>query len=125
MADISSLPREQGLPEHFTGKTSVQYVVKSEQVSSVVGKVTFEKGARTLWHKHTGEQVLCFLEGKGRIVINGETTDTKPGDVITVPSGAKHWHGAHPSETDHMSLVAVTFGESSWLEPLSDNEFHK
>jgi mannose-6-phosphate isomerase-like protein (cupin superfamily) len=36
------------------------------------------------------DQVLAFVEGKGKAVIDGETHDIGAGDLFSVPAGAEH-----------------------------------
>jgi quercetin dioxygenase-like cupin family protein len=89
--------------------------------------VTFEKGARTFWHVHSGEQVLYFLKGRGRVRARGaqgsRPLDAVEGDVVHIPAGTEHWHGAHPEEEHTMQHLAITFGKSTWLEPVSEEQY--
>src|SRR5262249_40407347 len=60
--------------------------------------VTFEPGARTAWHTHPLGQTLIITAGRGRAQIwNGPIMDLRPGDVVWIPPGEKHWHGAAPT----------------------------
>lgn len=59
--------------------------------------VTFEPGARTAWHTHLLGQTLIVTQGRGWIQMWGETTqEMYPGDIVWIPAGVKHWHGATP-----------------------------
>ena len=53
-----------------------------------IGIVTFPPGTRNLIHIHDNEQILYVLQGKGIVATDNE------GDVIIIPAGEKHWHGA-------------------------------
>src|ERR671932_279131 len=102
---VDDLPRHPGAPTSFTGTTSYQTVAAAEAGPVQVIRVTFEQGARTFWHVHSGEQVL------------GErAVDAVTGDVVHIPPGTEHWHGAHPDEAHRMRHLAVTFGAVTWLE---------
>ncbi|MGI8657192.1 MAG: cupin domain-containing protein [Candidatus Limnocylindria bacterium] len=82
--------------------------------------VTFEPGARTHWHRHAGGQVIHVLEGTGRVAArDGAPVEIHPGDLVETPPGEEHWHGA--SESEGMTHVALSFGETEWFEPVSDN----
>jgi quercetin dioxygenase-like cupin family protein len=118
------IPSRQGSPENFTGTTYFQPVVSDEACRLLVGRVTFEKGARTFWHIHSGEQVLYFLKGRGRVQLRGgEASDAVEGNVAHVPAGTEHWHGAHPEEEHAMQHLAITLGQTTWLEPVSEEEY--
>ena len=52
----------------------------------------------------------------------------KAGDIIDIPEGVKHWHGAQAdSWFQHLATHAKTSGEerNEWLEPVSDEEYNK
>ena len=54
----------------------------------------FEAGARTKFHKHTGDQILIITEGTGSVGTDDETLTVVEGDVILIPAGENHFHGA-------------------------------
>jgi|TARA_B100000809_G_scaffold224991_1_gene235569 quercetin dioxygenase-like cupin family protein len=54
----------------------------------------FEAGARTKFHKHTGDQILIITEGTGSVGTDNETLTVVEGDVILIPAGENHFHGA-------------------------------
>jgi quercetin dioxygenase-like cupin family protein len=116
------LPAQQGSAENFTGEVQVRQVAAGQGVG--VGRVTFWCGARTHWHRHSGEQTLYFLAGQGRAQLRGEpAVDAAPGDVARIPADAEHWHGAHPDEAQAMTHLSIAFGTTIWLEPVSDEEY--
>jgi quercetin dioxygenase-like cupin family protein len=118
------LPAQQGSPANFTGTVHVRMVVPGQGQPVGVGRVTFEHGARTHWHIHAGEQTLYFLDGQGRVQVRGErAVDAAPGDIARIPAGAEHWHGANPDEPLAMTHLAITFGATTWLEPVSDEDY--
>lgn len=48
-------------------------------------------GASTQEHYHPNtEEIYYITHGQGRIRIEGETRDVKPGDSIAIPPGQKH-----------------------------------
>ena len=118
------LPAQHGSADNFTGDVQVRMVAAGQGAPVGVGRVTFAHGARTHWHTHTGEQTLYFLAGRGRAQARGErAVDAAPGDVARIPAGAPHWHGAHPDEPQAMTHLSITFGTTTWLEPVSDDEY--
>lgn len=118
------LPRHVGAPTSFSGAASYQMVAAAGDGSVGVARVTFERGARTFWHTHTGEQVLYFLEGRGRVQIRGErAVDAVVGDVVHIPPLVEHWHGAHPDEAQRMRHVAISFGAVTWLDAVAEDDY--
>ena len=113
--------------EFFTGATYLNMLVKKDDIwNSSIGNVTFEKGARTNWHKHSGGQILLVTAGEGRYMEEGkEVRILKPGDVVQIPPDVKHWHGAAPdSEFAHISIETnIPNNKTTWLEPVSDKEY--
>ena len=49
----------------------------------------------------------------------------KPGDVVTIPAGVKHWHGAKKDSWFSHLAVEVPGDETSneWLEPVTDEMY--
>ena len=120
----TDLPAQPGSADNFTGAVQVRMVAQGQGQPVGVGRVTFQRGARTHWHTHAGEQTLYFLEGHGRVQVRGERpVDAAPGDVARIPARAEHWHGAHPAEPAAMTHLAITFGAPTWLEPVSDEDY--
>jgi quercetin dioxygenase-like cupin family protein len=66
--------------------------------------VFFEPGARTRPHVHPVEQTLVVVEGEGIVADESERRPMRAGDVVVVPAGVWHWHGAAPdSAMCHLS----------------------
>lgn len=115
--------------QYFSGRSFLA-PVSSSQVN--IANVTFEPGCRNNWHVHNadkgGGQILICVAGRGYYQEWGkEAVEMKPGDVINIPTGVKHWHGAAPDEWFSHLAVSVP-GEgccSQWLEPVSDEEYGK
>jgi quercetin dioxygenase-like cupin family protein len=89
--------------------------------------VTFEPGARTNWHAHPAGQHIIVTSGVGYYQAWGESIQViKAGDVVWVPIGLKHWHGA--SKDIAMTHLVVTGADENgknadWLEPVSDEQY--
>lgn len=86
-----------------------------------VSSVTFRDGARNRFHRHSCDQILMVVEGRGIIATADESIEVERGDVIVIPAGDLHWHGALPGETfTHLSIVApheTTFEEPAGYVP--------
>lgn len=113
--------------EYFTGATHLNMLVqKDEMWNSSIGNVTFEKGARTNWHKHSGGQILLVTAGEGRYQEKGkEIQILKTGDVVKIPKDVVHWHGAAPDcKFAHISIETnIPNNQTTWLEKVSDVEY--
>ena len=109
----------------FIGQTYLNMlVVKDDMFNSSIGNVTFEPGARTNWHKHSGGQILLVLAGEGRYQErNGEIRVLRKGDVVKIPPEVEHWHGASPNQWfTHISIEPnLPNNQSTWLEPVGDD----
>lgn len=115
--------------KYFVGKSYLDMISK-EQVG--VGNVTFEPACRNNWHIHHakkgGGQILIATAGRGYYQEWGKpAVELKPGDVVNIPAGVKHWHGAAPdSWFQHLAIEVPGEGTSNeWLEPVSDEDYGK
>jgi len=109
---------------HFTGKSYVAWL--SNEVP--MGNVTFVDGAHTFWHiHHKSCQILIAESGRGYYQIWGEDVqELLPGQIVTIPEGVKHWHGAAPNcMFQHISVMKNVEGISTeWLEEVDNNFFN-
>src|SRR5437868_733923 len=93
---------------YFTGDAFLHpLLAKDKNNDFALGSVTFEPGARTVWHTHPKGQVLIVTEGEGWYQEKGKPAQgIKKGDVINVPENVEHWHGA--SANSKMVHIAIT-----------------
>ena len=110
--------------QYFSGQSYLA-PISSSQVS--IANVTFEPGCRNNWHIHPadqgGGQILIGVAGRGFYQEWGkEPVEILPGDVINIPTGVKHWHGAAPdSWFSHLAVEVPGVNTSNeWLEPVKD-----
>lgn len=97
-----------------------------------VANVTFEPGCRNNWHVHHaakgGGQTLVCVGGRGYYQEWGkEPRELLPGDIVYIPAGVKHWHGAAPdSWFSHLAIeVPGENNRNEWLEPVSNEIYSK
>lgn len=113
--------------ERFTGTARVQPLFNATDTARAFGaSVAFEAGARTAWHTHPRGQVLIVTDGVGRVQRwGGPAEEIRPGDVVRIPPGVKHWHGASPSSAmTHIAIVESLNGSSvDWMEIVSDEQY--
>ena len=107
---------------------------KDEKTVLPMSNVTFEPGCRNNWHIHHGaRQILICVSGKGWYQEWGKPAIAlKAGDVIDIPEGVKHWHGAQKDSwfqhiATHVEVENSCPGSApnEWLEPVSDEEYDK
>ena len=116
-----------GFAQYFSGRSFLAPVSK-EQVG--IFNVTFEPGCRNNWHIHHarngGSQILICVAGRGYYQEWGkEAIGMLPGDVVNIPVGVKHWHGAAPDSWFSHLTVEVPGEEASneWLEEVNDTDY--
>jgi quercetin dioxygenase-like cupin family protein len=104
---VGSEPSAKGPEEYFTGTVRVDYLFRANEPARTSGaNVTFEPGARTAWHSHPLGQTLIVTGGCGLVQLwGGQTEEIRPGDVVSIAPGEKHWHGA--TATTAMSHIAI------------------
>jgi 4-carboxymuconolactone decarboxylase len=117
----------EGAPEHFTGKVHVDMLFSpTPPARASAAYVTFEPGARTDWHTHPLGQTLVVTAGTGFIQFwGGPVQRIVAGDVVWIPPGQKHWHGAAPdSAMTHLAIQEQLDGKSAtWQEKVSDAQY--
>ena len=122
-----SQPSGKGPDEYFTGTVRIDPLVQAPDPARVSSaSVTFEPGARTAWHTHPLGQTLIVTFGRGWVQRWGGPIEViQPGDVIWIPPGEKHWHGATPTTAmTHIAIQERLDGKAvDWLEKVSDEQY--
>ena len=115
--------------QYFSGTTYLTRLSPYDTVwNASIANVTFEPGARTHWHKHSGGQILLVVGGEGYYQQKGQPAQKiKKGDVVRIPIDVVHWHGAAPdSWMTHVSLETNgATNQVTWLEPVNDSEYQQ
>lgn len=115
--------------QYFTGDS---YLNMLSTTGVVIGNVSFEPACRNNWHIHHAEsgggQILLCTAGKGWYQEWGKAPRALvEGDVVQIPAGAKHWHGA-AKDSPFVHIAIEIPGEKTtteWLEPVSAEEYAK
>lgn len=143
-----SQPSGKGQAEYFTGTVRIDPLGQPPQPSQpsqspappatseashahaasrvVAISVTFEPGARTAWHSHPLGQTLIVTAGAGWTQAwGGPRYEIHPGDVVCIPAGEKHWHGATATTAmTHIAIQEKLDGRTAdWLEHVSDQQY--
>lgn len=123
----SSQPPRPGPAENFTGAVRIDTPIQTDAPARMSGaRVVFEPGSRTAWHTHPLGQILIVTAGTGRVQRWGDPVDEiRQGDVVWIPPGQKHWHGAAPnSSMAHIAILERLDGRSvEWMEEVSDAQY--
>lgn len=111
---------------YFSGQS---YLAVLTQEGAMSFNVTFEPGCRNNWHiHHKGGQILFCTAGSGWYQEEGKPVQAlTPGDVVNIPAGVKHWHGAtKDSWFSHIALNVPAEGATNeWREPVADEDYNK
>lgn len=116
----SEIPAVSDQSPMFIGDVTRQSMVTDDDAELLrVTLVAFKNGARNRLHHHEADQVLVVTEGNGIVATESEQIDVVPGDVILIPAGERHWHGAAPDQ-DFAHLSILTPGAMTIDEPVDD-----
>ena len=125
--------------QYFTGNSHLaaltpKNIEHGEQTVLPMSNVTFVPGCRNNWHIHHGaRQILICVAGKGWYQEwSKPAIALEAGDVIDIPEGVKHWHGAQKHAwfqhiATHVAVESSQPGSApnEWLEPVTDEEYNK
>ena len=113
--------------QYFDGQSYLNMLTSG---AVAIANVTFEPGCRNHWHVHKaaggGGQILLCTDGTGWYQAWGEKPrKLHPGDVVVIPTGVKHWHGAaKDSWFSHLSVeVPGKDTANEWLEPVAESSY--
>jgi len=124
---VGSQASGKGPAEYFTGTVRIDPLFDRTDPARAVGaSVTFEPGARTAWHTHPLGQTLIVTAGCGRARRWGGPIEAiRPGDVVLIAPGEKHWHGASPTTgMMHIAIQEKLDGKNvDWLEKVNDRQY--
>jgi len=106
-------------PANFTGT-----VTPRSSADIRMNRYHFDPGARTKWHSHEGGQVIYVEAGRLLVQDKGKPArEVAEGGTFHVAPGVTHWHGALPSAG--ITQVALSFGMTNWMDPVSDQEYKR
>src|SRR5229473_4826530 len=116
---LTRIDRSQAQPDtarkgYFDGEVkTLQLVGLTESNEIELLAVYFSAGGRTIPHIHEQDQILQIIEGQGIVATETEKSMVSAGDVITIPAGTWHWHGA----TQHHAMAHISImkrGKTNW-----------
>ena len=121
-----SRPTRRAPTEYFTG-TVCRIPSSPPRLRRGLSRPAYPSSrARAHWHTHPLGQTLYVIAGVGRIQTQGEPVrEIRPGDVVWISPGEKHWHGGSPTN----GMVHIAMQESldgnyaTWMEQVTDAEY--
>jgi quercetin dioxygenase-like cupin family protein len=106
---------------NFSGEVRRDAIRELDDVGPSIGNVFFAPSARTYWHSHDDGQLLIAVAGSGWVVDEDGPVKLAAGDMVWVPQGVRHWHGASAHQfMIHTSLSRTK--DTDWQEEVSDEE---
>ena len=124
-----SQPSRRGAADNFTGAVRVDSPFRGSDPARIGGaSVTFEPGARTAWHTHPLGQTLVVTAGHGWVQSQGgPKEEIRPGDIVWIPPGEKHWHGATAGiGMTHLAISEALDGKTvDWMEQVSEEQYQR
>jgi quercetin dioxygenase-like cupin family protein len=105
------LPRQVAVSPLFVGEVFRQEIVEpGDSRSFNFSIINFSPGSRNKFHQHTSDQILIITSGTGVVATEAEEREVSAGDVVLIPAGENHWHGA-PGATA-MSHITIQSKDS-------------
>src|SRR4051812_12412481 len=127
IARAGTQPSQKGPEDYFTGSVRIDPLFQAKDSTQASGAyVTFEPGALTAWHTHPRGQTLVVTAGVGRVQIEGgPIEEIRRRDVVSIPPGKRHWHGASPTTAmTHLAVREQLNGKVvEWMEKVTDEQY--
>ncbi len=127
---MTEIPKKEH-ENHFTGDFVMRKMAEEIGSDEEIYYVEFRNGCTTRPHTHASEQILIATEGKGTVVfvekmdvsdqegstrILNKAYELEGGDIVRVPAGLIHWHGAMKGEDfSHVAIRKKTNSDNIWL----------
>jgi quercetin dioxygenase-like cupin family protein len=106
---MNEVPKEPYINPLFTGTNVTKQFLVSDSKDLQLSLINFGKGVRNKFHIHDSDQILIVTAGKGIVATEKEKKIVGVGEVIFIPGGEKHMHGA-TEESDFSHLVFLKAG---------------
>jgi len=91
---------------YFGADIGYQYLARPPECDRMdICHVSFEPGGRNKFHTHIYEQMLYVTAGRGIVADKNGEHVVEPGDLVVIPAGEPHWHGA--TEIDSFEHICI------------------
>lgn len=112
-------PLGRDISDHFVGTVHRNDIIMADDVYKLpqTNVITFEPGSHSGWHVH-GAMTIIGLAGTGVYQEWGKPAVLiRQGDVVQIPAGTSHWHGAAPgSKFAHIAISPEDNHEVTWYD---------
>lgn len=110
--------------DRFTGTVWADPILAESNPTLAANTVCFTPGTRTHWHSHGEGQILIVTHGRGLVQNrDDERSLIAPGDVVYVPPGEEHWHGAAGDSI--LVHVAISIGSTQWFDEVEEELYQR
>jgi quercetin dioxygenase-like cupin family protein len=127
LTPAAAIPTGPAPAAYFTGAVTIARLHDPAPPSPAAAvRVHFPPGARTAWHTHPLGQLLIVTDGEGWAQTEGQARLVlRPGDVVWIPPGERHWHGATAdTPMTHIAVQEAVGGSAAdWQEHVSDADY--
>ena len=108
---------------NYLGEALLNPLIRAaESLYYNITKATFKANSTLNWHKHTDQQVLILVSGKGYYQEKGKQPIViKEGDVIRCSANTEHWHAS--SKEQDVTYLAIYKGETEWTDVLTQEAY--
>ena len=108
---------------NYQGEAWLNRLIQSDQsLPYNITKAAFKANSTLNWHKHTDQQVLIVVSGKGYYQEMGKQPIViKEGDVLKCASNTEHWHAS--SKEKDVTYLAIYKGETEWTKVLTQEAY--
>ena len=108
---------EETRPMYFGGLVTRQAIVGREMSQNFnLTQVNFAPGTRTKFNSHNADQIVIVTAGKGVLATDKEKAAVGAGDIVFIPAGEKHWHGATKDNGFSQFSVQLKETQTTWFE---------
>ncbi len=107
----SEIPKEVQHQPLFIGESVMQSLIDKGMSKDFWSCLrSWPAGARAKFHSHSSDQLIFVTEGKGSMATEEGIEIVHPGEIVFIPAGEKHWHGA--TKDSAVSYIQIQAGES-------------
>lgn len=108
---------------NYIGEAWLNSILRSDEFLSYnITKATFKANSTLNWHKHTDQQVLIIVSGKGYYQEKGKQPIViKEGDVLRCSANTEHWHAS--SKEQDVTYLAIYKGATEWTNVLTQEAY--
>jgi mannose-6-phosphate isomerase-like protein (cupin superfamily) len=107
----SEIPAEVQHQALFVGESSMQHLIDKGMSKDFWSCLRhWAPGMRAKFHAHTSDQLIIVVEGMGTMATEKEAVTVKAGEIVFIPAGEKHWHGA--TQNAGIAYIQIQSGTS-------------